>query len=75
MEVIKEGFLEEVRLEWRSKGWVGVGKGKGRASIPGRRKSTSEGTEVGMCRACLGGRKEAGLCWVAVEDTVSQLRG
>lgn len=64
MEVIKEGFLEEVRLEWRSKGWVGVGKGKGRASIPGRRKSTSKGTEVGMCRACLEGRKEDCVGWL-----------
>lgn len=50
----------------------GVGKWKGRASIPGRRTSVSKGTEVGMSRACVGDRKEAGLCWVAVEDSGSQ---
>ena len=51
-----------MRLDWRSKGWIGVAKGKGKTSIPGGRNGASKGTELGMSRACLGDKKEAGLC-------------
>ena len=61
--------------ERESKVWVGVGKVKRRASIPGRKNTVSKGTKVGMSGACLGDRKEARLCWVAVDNTISQLRG